>query len=480
MTIGSPSRLAFMCRPNLFKTRLALAMALLASTLASQASATQPAIDAAASEAPAPPPPKKLGPFYSPIDLQNWLLNFQATYILQRKPGLNAAYSGPNSLFTDPETGYTLSTTVYLGFRPWTGAEIFFNPETIQSRDISNLTGLGGQSNGENQKGGGPLPNIYLARLFLRQTIDMKGEPSAVSAEPNQFAGTVSRRRFVVTLGFLSVMDVFDPNAISHDPRTSFLNWATWTYGASDFAADSRGYTFGLALEFYFDDWAFRLGRFAQPKESNGLPLDYNIIDHYGDVLELEHSHTILGQRGALRVTGFHNRANMGSFRDALDAAQGTGEAPKVANVRKDQSKFAFGINLEQAITQDLGLFGRFSWNDGRRETYAYAEIDRSLVLGATMKGRLWLRPDDTLGFAWAINGISGAHRDYLAAGGLGFFIGDGRLTYGPESILEAFYSAKVFSSLWFSVTGQHIIHPAYNVERGPAEFIGLRIHLEY
>ncbi len=443
------------------------------------ASAAPKAAMVADASAEAPARAQKWGPLYSPFDAANWLANFQATYIWQHKPSLRALYSGPNSLATDSETGYTLTATLFLGYRPWTQAEIIFNPEVIQSREISKLTGMGGFSNGENQKSGGPTPTPYLARLFLRQTLNLGGSTLSVDAAPNQFATTVASRRLALTVGFLAVTDIFDANSYAHDARTSFLNWALWTYGASDFAANSRGYTLGAAIEYFHDAWAFRLGRFAQPKESNGLPLDYDIIAHYGDVAEVEHDHTILGKPGKVRLDGFHNYARMGSFRDALAAAVQTGGVPSVANVRRNQSKFALGIGVEQAVTQDAGLFARFSYNDGRTETYAYAEIERSFTAGATTKGKLWRRPDDTLGFAYALNGLSDAHRDYLSAGGLGFFIGDGQLNYGLEQISEAFYAARVFGEMWVSVDGQYVVNPAYNKDRGPAKFVGVRFHLE-
>ncbi len=427
-----------------------------------------------------PVAPKKWGPFYSPLDPKNWQLNFQTTYIWQRKPPLNAKYTGPHSLLTKAETGYTLTGTVFLGFRPWIGAEIFFNPEVIQNQDISNLYGLAGVTNGEEQRGGGPTPDLYKARLFLRQTFSLGGSSSSVEAGPNQFAGAVSSRRLVLTIGNLAVTDIFDANAYSHDPRTSFLNWAIWTYGASDFAADARGYTVGLAIEYYHDDWAFRIGRFAQPKQSNGLQLDYNIIIHFGDVFEVEHDHVICGMPGAIRFDFFHNRARMGGYRDALKEAAQSGGIPSVANVREDRSKLIFGINLEQALTRDLGVFMRFSYSDGQSEEYAYAQIDLSFVFGATMKGTLWLRPKDTFGLAYVVNGISDADRDYLAAGGLGYFIGDGRLSYGMEQILEAYYALKVFNGLWFTLDGQFIVNPAYNRDRGPATFFGCRFHVEF
>ncbi len=422
----------------------------------------------------------KWGPFFSPLDKSNWLVNFQSTYIWQRKPAFDALYTGPHSLLPINETGYTLTGTLYLGLRPWAGAELFFNPEAIQSISLSNLQGLGGLTNGENQRGSQATPSLYAARFFLRQTVDLGGPSTAVESAQNQFAAKVSARRLVLTAGLFSVIDVFDVNAYSHDARTSFMNWAFMTYGACDYAADARGYTWGLAVEYDRDDWAFRVGRFAQPKEPNGLALDFDVIDHYGDVVEVEHAHSLFGRAGKLRLDGFHNRAKMGTFDDALAYAARFGGTPSMAEVRKDQSKFAVGLTLEQSVAEDAGFFARFSWNDGRTETYAFAEIDRSLNLGATVKGRLWRRPDDTVGFAWAANDVSGPHQAYLAAGGLGFFLGDGQLNHGTEQILEAFYSAQVFKSLWFSVDGQFIAHPAYNVDRGPAKLLAFRFHFEY
>jgi hypothetical protein len=409
-----------------------------------------------------------------------WNAGFQSTYVLQRKPGFDAAYTGPHSLLTTPETGYTLTATLYLGLRLWRGAEAFFNPEVIQSQDLSNLTGLGGLSNGENQKGGGAVPNLYRARVFVRETIALGGELSAVEAGPNQLAGQVASHRLVVTAGNFAVPDVFDGNAFSHDPRTQFLNWSFMTYGASDFAADSRGYTWGIALEYYRDEWTVRLGRFAQPKESNGLPLDLSLLTHYGDSVEVEHAHVLFGQPGRIRLAGWRNVANMGGFRDALQYAAVHGGTPDVANVRRTQAKYGFGVNVEQNLLPDVGVFARYSSNDGRTETFAFAEIERSLTVGVSITGQRWRRSRDTIGIAWAANGLSDAHRAYLAAGGLGFFIGDGRLDYRPEQILEAYYSFAAFRGFWFTLDGQHIINPAYNADRGPVNIVGVRFHVEY
>lgn len=408
----------------------------------------------------------------------DWSANFQATYIWQKHDSFHADYDGPHSLSSTAETGYSLTSTLYLGHRLWKGAAIFFNPEAIQSLDLSGLHGLGGLTNGENQKSGGPTPKIYSARLFVRQTIDLGDATQTVEAGPNQFPGHVAARRIVITAGQMSVIDIFDNNGFARDARTQFLNWALLAGGASDYAADARGYTWGLAVEYFRDDWAFRWGHFAQPKESNGLALDFRLWSHFGENVEVEHAHVLAGQIGKVRLLTFLNYANMGGFCDALAFAAG-GE-PDVAQVRYDRAKLGFGINLEQNIDRDVGAFARFSWNDGRTETYAFAEIDRSFTVGAVARGRRWWRPADTLGVAYVLDAISAAHRDYLAAGGLGNFLGDGQLNYSPEHVFEAYYSLSTFRGLWLSLDGQVIIHPGYNADRGPVALGSIRLHAEF
>ncbi|HEY6100792.1 MAG TPA: carbohydrate porin, partial [Anaeromyxobacter sp.] len=361
-----------------------------------------------------------------------WSAAFQSTYVWQRKPSFDAPYSGPKSLQPAAESGYTLTATLFLGGRPWPGAELFVNPEITQSQEMSSLSGLAGLPNGEAQKSGGPEATLYRARVFLRQTVDLGGAESTLERGPNQLGGKVASRRLVLTAGNFALSDVFDGNAFSHDARTQFLNWSLMAYGASDYAADVRGYTWGIALEYYRDAWAFRAGRFAQPRESNGLAMDLDLLAHHGDSVEVEHGHVLLGRPGKLRVAGFRNRARMGSFRDALRYAAANGGAPDVANVRRDREKYGFGVGFEQNLATDVGVFGRYSLNDGRTETYAFTEIERSLMAGVSVKGTRWRRAGDTLGVAWVQNGLSGAHRSYVEAQGVGLFIGDGALRYRP------------------------------------------------
>lgn len=412
---------------------------------------------------------------------EDWNAKFQATYVWQGKNAFPAAYSGSNSLSTDKEKSYSFTATAALGFRPWAGSEFYLNPEAGQGVPLSSLTGLGGLTNGEMARTSGPRPKIYRARLFLRQTWGMGGEQETLESDANHLAGAVDKRRWVLTAGNLSVLDVFDGNAYNHDPRTQFLNWSIMTHGAYDYAADARGYSWGVALEWYRDEWAARAGRFIQPREPNQLSLDRAIFRHYGDQVELEHTHTIADRPGKLRFLAFRNRAKMSRYQDALDLAAQTGGIPDINAVRTgEQVKSGIGLNLEQALSADVGLFARASWADGKTETYAFTEIDHSSSGGLLVKGNAWARGQDVFGIALACNGLSQVHRDYLALGGLGFFIGDGRINYRPETVLETFYSLNVTSGTWVSLDWQQIRNPAYNADRGPVRVGAMRLHTEF
>ncbi|WP_413673924.1 carbohydrate porin [Massilia cellulosiltytica] len=401
-----------------------------------------------------------------------WNAHVQATYVWQAKPAFDAAYTGPASLAPWRETGYSFSASAAFGVRPWAGAELYFDPEVVQGKAMSSLHGLGGMTNGEEQKTSGTSPTFYRARLFLRQTWNLGGDSQPVDSDMNQLAGSVASRRVVLTAGNLAVSDIFDANSQAHDARSQFLNWALVAHGAWDFAADARGYTWGAALEYYDGDWAVRAGRFLLPAESNGLPLDTRIFEHYGDQVEVEHHHAWFGQPGTVRVLAFRDRARMGSFRDALAAAA----PPDVGAVRRERSKTGFGLSLDQAVAGRAAMFARASRNDGQSETYAFAEIERSLSVGATLQ----VRGADTLGIAAVRNGLSQAHRDYLAAGGIGAFIGDGRLDYHAEQITETYYKIGLGRYAALSLDWQRIANPAYNGARGPVNVAGVRLHGQY
>jgi len=403
---------------------------------------------------------------------------FQTTYVWQGKSPFGAPYSGPHSLSPDREKSYSFTATAALGTRAWTGGEFYFNPEVAQGVPLSGLTGLGGFTNGEIARTSGPTPTFYRARLFARQTWGFGGGSESAQSDANQLAGSVDRRRLVLTAGNLAVLDIFDDNRFSHDPRTQFLNWSLMTHGAYDYAADARGYSWGFALEYFHDASTLRAGRFIQPKEPNQLALDPRVFKHYGDQVEIERAYALANRPGKLRILVFRNVARMAGYQDALDLAAQAGGAPDINAVRTvERVKHGLGLNFEQEISPTVGLFGRASWADGQTETYAFTEIDRSLSGGVSVKGGAFGRARDSLGIAYVRNGLSTAHRDYLGAGGLGFFLGDGALNYRPENILESYYSLDVAKNTLFSADFQRISNPGYNADRGPATVVSARLH---
>lgn len=409
----------------------------------------------------------------------HWIANFQSTYITAQHPAFRSPYSGPHSLNPNADHAYTFTGTAFLGWRPFTGTEFYIDPEISQGVPFSNLTGLAAEPNGEAQKAAGAHPKLYRARLFLRQTFDLGGEAQHIAADKNQFATTVKSRRLVFTVGNFATNDIFDGNAYSHDPRTQFMNWTIMDYGAWDFAADARGFSRGGVAELYWDNWAFRAGRMLMPEESNGEKLNVHIADYHGDNYEIEHAHTLFGQPGKIRVLAYRNVANMGTYSAAVAWGLANGVTPDLAAVRSRQSKLGHGISLEQAITDNVGMFARFSADDGEGEEYAWTEANRSTSGGFLVKNVWMNRPDDTYGIGYVRDELSSAHRQYLALGGLGFFLGDGKLNYRPEEVLEVFYNMKVAKRLWVSPDYQHIANPGYNADRGPVDYFGVRMHTE-
>jgi high affinity Mn2+ porin len=406
-------------------------------------------------------------------------LHFQLTTVTQTHPSFAASYSGKNSLSPDSEHETTITSTLFLGARLWKGAELYVNPELSGGSGLSHAFGVAGFPNGEAFRVGDAQPRVYLARLMLRQTVAAGPETEPVEEDANQLGGRRPVRRWTLTAGRFGVVDLFDNNSYSHDPRMQFLNWADWTAGAWDYAADTRGYTWGFVIEYDDADWGARVGATAQPKVANGPDFDHDLLHSYELSGELDRGFTIGRKKGMARVILFYNRAQMGNYRQSIQEAGG-GPPDITATRRVGRSKWGFVVNLEQAFGDAGGAFLRGSWNDGRNEAWAYAEIERSVTAGALWRGPLAFRPDDEVGLAFIVDALSRDHRDYLAAGGYGFMIGDGRLSYGPEKIAELYYKAALHRCVWLTADYQFVENPAYNRDRGPVHVFGARLHAAF
>jgi hypothetical protein len=412
---------------------------------------------------------------------ESWNAHLQSTYVWQAKPAFHSPYEGPNSLQGTAEHSYSWTGTANFGLRLGPGTEAYFDPEVALGVPMSGLVGLAGFPNGELAKSSGSHPTAYPARLFIRHTMGLGGGTTHVDSAANQLASDYDKRRIVLTAGLVSTLDLFDANAYAHDPRTQFMNWDLMTHAAYDYAADARGYTRGIAVEYFDDGWSARFARFAVPRLPNDLPLDPRLLRHYGDQFELARDYSVHGQTGTVRLLGFRTRAVLARYDDALARAAANGTTPDLNAVRtQEHVKYGLGVAVEHKLSEDVGLFARALRADGKTETDAFTEADASASLGLSIAGKSWKRGGDTAGLAFASGFLSPAHRAYLARGGSTVFLGEGTLAYRPERVWEIYYEASVAKDTFVSLDFQRIANPGYNADRGPVSVFGVRLHWDH
>ncbi len=418
-----------------------------------------------------------------PASGQGPLLGAQVTVIGQHLFPFSALYSGPKSLETTGDTKATHTYGVYLGAHVLAHLQAYLDVEMAQGAGISNATGLAGITNGDVIRQGtanlsrGP----YLARIIVRYVVPLGTAADTVSRGIDQLPGVEPSARLEVKAGKLAASDDFDQNRYANATRTQFMNWGLFNNTAWDFAADTRGYTWGALVAWVEPRWALRVGSFAMPTMANGNVFDSSFPHARGDNVEL----TIhAGRDGTvIRALAYENRARMGSYAEALARAAALGTTPDiVADDRPGRTKVGVGLSVEQPLADsgETGLFARGGWNDGRTEDFVFTEADRHLSAGLQLAGRHWRRPVDRVGLAYLLHGLSTDHRAYLAAGGQGFLLGDGRLRYGAEGIFEAYYRAQLGPYVEVGPDVQWIHHPGYNQDRGPAAVASLRLNVRY
>jgi high affinity Mn2+ porin len=412
------------------------------------------------------------------LDLGSFAVHGQTTFIEQYAPPFRSPYVGQNSLI--PNQGReTWDATLGIGVKLWHGAEFWSDLEIDQGFGLSSTKGIAGFPSGTAFKAGTSVPYARVPKYFIRQTIDLGGEMQKTDAAFNQFAGSHTADRLVITLGKFSVTDVFDTNKYATNPRRDFMNWALINTGSFDYASDAWGYTYGVAAEWYRGDWTVRGGLFDLSNTPGKAELDPT-FSQFQWIGEVERRYELWGHPGKVAVTGFLSRGRMGSFQDAIALAQITGGPADITAVRKYQSRTGVSANLEQEITKELGVFMRAGWADGAVEPFEVTDIDRSVAAGLSLKGKQWGRPGDTFGLAGIVNGISGVHQQFLNDGGLGILVGDGMLPHpGPEQIIETYYAFPLLAST-VTFDYQFIVNPAYNRDRGPVSVIGARMHAEF
>ncbi len=410
----------------------------------------------------------------------------QATFVWQSYPAIGSGYEGPNSLRARGQGRETVDATLYAGIRLWQGAEVWLNPEIDQGHGLAETHGVAGYLSGEAYKQGFSYPYARMQRAFLRQTINLGGEPGKVDADINQFANTFTSNRLVLTVGKFGIVDIFDTNKYANNSKTDFLNWALINAGTFDYAGDAWGYTYGTAAEWYQDFWTLRGGVFdlsATPAGGNspssfGLDPTFNQVQLVG---EIEERHQLWGQPGKLKVTGFLSRGRAGAFQQATNLAQLTGQPADITAVRTYSSRPGVSLNLEQQVSEMVGVFARAGWADGTIEPWDFTDIDRTVSAGVSLNGKQWGRPDDTIGIAGIVNDIAGVHQAFFNAGGVGIVIGDGQLPKpGREEIFEAYYSYAVTQATKLTLDYQFVNNPAYNTQRGPVNAFAVRLHTQF
>jgi high affinity Mn2+ porin len=382
-----------------------------------------------------------------------------------------------------PENATSKVYTLYLGYELTHSTEVFLDMESAGGRGLSNALGLAGFVNLDVVRNPslGDVP--YVARLMIRQIIPLSDERVTAERGPLGLATTLPARRLEIRLGKMSIVDFFDTNSYGTDSHLQFLNWTVDNDGAYDYAANTRGYTDGLVLE-YDDHWfTARFAEALMPKVANGINLDADVARARAANLEFDAQGSLfLHRAGVVRFLSYLNQGNMGNYEQAIRDYQNDPVAPPqiIATRRQGRHRYGFGLNFEQELTPHLAAFGRLGWSDGRNEAFCYTEVDRTFELGVFAKGDWWRRRNDRAGAAFVANGIVKAHQQYLALGGLGFLLGDGGLTYGSEKIVEAFYTAHLWRGFFASFDVHHINNLGYNKVRGPVFVPALRFHVDF
>jgi high affinity Mn2+ porin len=407
-----------------------------------------------------------------------WNVHGQATLVGQGYPAFPSPYEGAQSLSGSSQFKNTVSATAFLGLRLWHGGEFYFNPEIMQGFGLNNTHGVAGFPNGEAQKSNFPIPRLNVARIFLSQTFALGKEKESVEDGPNQLAGERSVSRITITAGKLAVTDFFLLNAYAGEPRTRFLNWNIYGTGAYDWTMDLLSWTWGAMVDLNQRRWALRAGYFLLPAVANTNDFDFHIPSNGHYLVEFEQRYAPFGKPGKLRLFGWLAHGNIGSYPASLAEPTTTPNYPDVTLTRgHDRFNYGLVIGLEQAITNALGVFSRASWSPEEGESMGWTDCGEAFTLGGTLNGALWRRADDTLGLAGLIEGLSPTAQRYFAAGGMGTIIGDGKLNYRPEAVVEIFYAYSPINWATATLDYQLVVNPGYNADRGPVSIFAIRLH---
>jgi hypothetical protein len=434
-------------------------------------------------ETPSDPEADPIPTMFPHPESDRWWISGQANFISQWHPAFHSPYQGPNSLSPEGQDATSRVLTLYTGLRLTGNAELLCDVQETGGHGIGEALGVAGFPNLDVVRNPTLSKAPYIARLMWHQIIRLGSADAPSVRTPYSLFSSLPVRRLEIRFGKLGLADFFDLNSYGTDSNFQFMNWTVDNNGAYDYAADTRGFTFAAMFEYHDRHWAARFAEGLMPKVANGIHLDADLARAHSENMEIEvHRAVFFKQEGILRLLAYVNHANMGRYRDAIDNFRaGITPVPEItAHPVQTTIKYGFGGNFEQPFNNWLGLFGRWGWNEGRHESYAYTEVDQTVLVGLGAGGIRWNRKFDRAGVAFVSNGISRDHQQYLALGGLGFLLGDGRLNYGRENIVETYYTLHAWRGVYPSFGLQYIVNPGYNRDRGPVLVPTLRLHLEF
>jgi hypothetical protein len=411
-----------------------------------------------------------------------WWVSGQVNYIYQTNSPFPALYSGPNSFRNSYNKAISGLLTLYTGARLNNSTEVLFDIEETNGGGLSDALGLAGFTNLDVVRNPTLGKAPYVARAVFHKVFALSADRVEAVRTPFSLFTELPRRRLEFRIGKLSTSDYFDVNTVGSDSHSQFMNWTADNSGAYDYPADTRGYTYGALVEFQNRSWGIRAAELLMPTVANGIDLEWNLRQAHAESVEAELRKNFLpGKPGIMRLLGYSNVANMGIYRLQNERyLAGIDPKPEItAHPLQQTRKYGFVFNFEQLVANYVKVFGRFGWNNGKTESYAYTEVDQTVEAGIGFYGALWKRKYDRAGFVFVTNGIAADHQFYLQHGGLGFLLGDGNLTYGSETIFETYYNLHIWRGLYGGLDFQHINNPGYNRDRGPIVVPGIRLHLE-
>jgi len=429
-------------------------------------------------------PDDPLTTMFPHAEWDHWWLSGQANFISQWHPSFYSPYQGKNSLSPEAQDATSRVLTLFTGWRPTNTTEFLCDIQETGGNGLGAALGVAGFPNLDVVRNPTLSKAPYVARLMWHQIISLGNKKVLSERNPYSLFRELPERRLEVRFGKMSLADFFDINTYSSDSNFQFMNWTVDNNGAYDYAADTRGFTYAAMFEYHDRNYVIRFAEALMPKVANGIHLDADLSRARSENIEFELHGRVVGKRpGIVRVLSYVNHANMGDYNQQVDEwlANPTTPTPDITNHPLQTTiKYGFGVNFEQPLTDWLGVFGRWGWNEGQHESYAYTEADQTWQIGVGGTGARWSRRMDRMGLVFVSNGISQAHARYLGYGGLGFLLGDGKLNYGRENIIESYYTVHLWRGIFPGADVQYIADPGYNRDRGPVFVASLRLHVEF